>query len=275
MANILKNASMPDLASAADLNMLNFIYEIYHHFFRMELVIDPNLCGLLPDRGSDFINIIFQTGFSPEQLDEKIKFVIQRSHLKNPLPILWLISPTSKPENLGEYLEKNGFQKSSSVLTMAVAFGKLNLSLDLPQNVVIERVQNFALLKQWMDIVEAGYSFSEGDRKAYSAYFQELGFGDDVPTQLFLGFIDGQPAATSQVFFGGAAAGIYKVAVLPSMRRQGLGSAMTITAARAGLACGYPVGLLFATEEGVPLYHHLGFEAFYPYQEYIFEETKA
>jgi GNAT superfamily N-acetyltransferase len=52
---------------------------------------------------------------------------------------------------------------------------------------------------------------------------------------------------------------VYHVATVPEARRRGLGSALTLAAARSARELGYRAGVLVSSSEGFGVYHRLGF----------------
>lgn len=63
---------------------------------------------------------------------------------------------------------------------------------------------------------------------------------DDV--RLFLGSVDGHPAASRVLIQSGDVAGVYSIGVIEKFRRRGIGEAMSWAVLRAGRAAGCQVG---------------------------------
>lgn len=95
------------------------------------------------------------------------------------------------------------------------------------------------------------------------------------PLQGFVGYIDGQPVATSALFVTDGVAGVYNVATLPEYRRMGLGEAMTWHAVRKGLEAGCAIASLQASAMGQPVYARMGFRNIAPYETYILPQERA
>lgn len=74
-----------------------------------------------------------------------------------------------------------------------------------------------------------------------------------------LGYLDGEPVATSAVFVGAGVAGVYNVATVPSARGRGVGAAMTWAAVAAGAEAGATASILQASEAGQPVYERMGY----------------
>ncbi|WP_435348558.1 GNAT family N-acetyltransferase [Haloarchaeobius sp. HRN-SO-5] len=89
---------------------------------------------------------------------------------------------------------------------------------------------------------------------------------DDI--RLFLGRVDGQPAASGLLIQSGHVAGVYTIGVVEELRRRGIGEAMTWEVLRAGREAGCQVGVLQSSEMGAPLYEGMGFETVVTYHHF-------
>jgi len=77
--------------------------------------------------------------------------------------------------------------------------------------------------------------------------------------EVFVGYVDGSPVASSAIFLNNGVAGIYNVATVDGHRRRGLGEAMTWHAARRGREMGCRFGGLLSSDMGLPVYERMGF----------------
>ena len=89
---------------------------------------------------------------------------------------------------------------------------------------------------------------------------------DDV--RLFLGRVDGHPAASGVLIQSGDVAGVYSIGVVEEFRRQGIGEAMSWAVLRAGRDAGCQVGVLQSSEMGYSLYKRMGFETVVTYHQF-------
>ena len=89
---------------------------------------------------------------------------------------------------------------------------------------------------------------------------------DDV--SLFLGRVDGHPAASGLLIQSEHVAGVYSIGVVEEFRRQGIGEAMSWEVLRTGREAGCQVGVLQSSEMGYPLYKRMGFETVVTYHHF-------
>lgn len=73
------------------------------------------------------------------------------------------------------------------------------------------------------------------------------------------GRLHGKPVATNILFCGAGVASVFGVGTLAEARGQGIGAAITLRPYVNARERGYHVGVLFATEAGVPVYRRLSF----------------
>ena len=97
------------------------------------------------------------------------------------------------------------------------------------------------------------------------------GFYPDNPQKLFIGFLEDEPVATSQLFLGGGVAGLWGVSTLQSARKRGVGTVMSLHPLRVARSLGYRIAVLDATQQGYGIYERIGFKevslpVYYTYQ---------
>ncbi len=78
---------------------------------------------------------------------------------------------------------------------------------------------------------------------------------------LLVGYVNDEPVATSKVFCSLDIASIFDVIVHPKMRRQGLGSQMTLLAMEKAKDDGYNICALIATNDAKHLYKKIGYQS--------------
>jgi len=111
---------------------------------------------------------------------------------------------------------------------------------------------------------------------ASDAYATALAGGFEIPTTMlgsmvdggvldaagfaaYLATVDGQPVASGLGVDGAGVVGVYNIAVVPPLRRRGLGRAMTAKVMADGFAGGADTAYLQASTAGRALYESMGF----------------
>jgi GNAT superfamily N-acetyltransferase len=176
------------------------------------------------------------------------------------VPGSWHVGPSMRPTAIGERLLACGFAYVGDDIGMAVDLLALNENLFAPADLVIEPVRDDQSLEAWAHVLSLGFGEGVWESDWVRDTYHTIGLGDDVPWHHYLGHLDGEPVATTSLFVGAGAAGIYFVSTAPAYRRQGIGAAITLAALRDARELGYRVGVLGASEMGYPLYRRLGFE---------------
>jgi len=257
MKGIIPNLTSPNLVNALEAN-LSAHARLYSRLPGAVKYDEPEVLGLMTNLDVSEC-CVYRAVFQPEQAGEKIEQVMQCYGSHGCLPMWWIVGPSTQPADLGEQLERRGFQLFARPPGMAADLHNLAEQPALPADFVIERVSDTIQLRQWTEIVGVADEISEALKSGFYGVFASQGFGPDAPCWLFLGMEGGWPTATSRLFCAGGVAGIYHVATLPERRGRGYGTAMTLAAAQAGRDLGYRVGGLFATPAGIGMYHRLGF----------------
>ena len=85
-------------------------------------------------------------------------------------------------------------------------------------------------------------------------------FLEDPDVRMFTAYLDGRPAGNSVAIRGGKVAGVYGVGVPDELRRNGIGTAVTWAAVRAGSDWGCTFVVLQSSELGFGVYRRMGFE---------------
>lgn len=92
---------------------------------------------------------------------------------------------------------------------------------------------------------------------------------DDPSWHAYVAYLDGEPAATTQLIVNGGVAGLYYVGTRADWRSRGLGEAVTRHAALSGAALGCDIATLQASPAGYPIYRKIGFEDVAYYQTFV------
>jgi len=111
-------------------------------------------------------------------------------------------------------------------------------------------------LRAWTHVFTLGYGMPlDWEPSVYDLQLQ-LGLG--YPMRNYLGYLNGEPVATSCIFFGGGVAGVYSVSTLPEARGKGIGWAVTLKPLYYAREMGYRVGVLQSSEMASMYIRNLG-----------------
>lgn len=130
--------------------------------------------------------------------------------------------------------------------------------------VEIREVTDDATYNQHVDVLVE--SFGHGSEVLRAFFPKALMSYPDFTA--YVGYIDGQPIATSASLVSDRVAGVYNVGTLPEHRGRGIGEAMTCHAVREGVARGAIIAALQSSEMGRPVYERIGFRVVSPYRTF-------
>jgi ribosomal protein S18 acetylase RimI-like enzyme len=253
----LHNLSAAELSAAVEANVNAQLPLMYARLPGVEVHDGPDLLCMMGGLPDPMYNAVYRVAFPTGQAGARIDGLLERYRARRCLPMTWVITPATPPRDLATHLQARGFAHAFRGVGMAANLHSL-AGPPTPPGLVVERVRTEAQLQRWLQPVTVAFDLHPTTAAAFSDLF--AAFGPAVPWQLFLGLVDGQPVAASRLFCAAGVAGIYHVATLPEVRRQGLGAAMTLAAVRAAQQLGYCTGILTASPAGYSLYRRLGFE---------------
>ncbi len=234
---------------------------------RLKVHDEPEYLWTISDIPCSLFNSVLRANLAPGRVDAAIEAAIDRCRSRH-VPMLWWTGPATQPSDLAVHLAAKGFQGEEEP-GMAVLLETLPVSPPPPSGFIVERVTDLDALAHWCRVCCEGFGIPNFTAEDYFDLFRSLGLAPDLPWRHYLGWLEGEPVATSSLFLSDGAAGIYNVATLPRARRRGFGAAMTATALGAAQAGGYPVAILQASEMGAGVYRSLGFDEFCKIGQYV------
>lgn len=264
--DILEDFSIPSLLHAMERN-------VHEAWIRLALGLgaevydEPDALWFLTGLPFHLANGIVRTSLHTDMIEKRIKeFTAHR------VPMAWLIGPSTQPADLGIRLEQHGWMLEEAP-GMAVDLHILDeRHLSYPSRLTITRVSDEQQLKTWLRVMTIGSEIPEEGLTLLLGMVTRHGFTEDTAIHYYLGILADQPIAASLLFLGGGVAGIYNVATLPEARRQGIGTALTVVPLLDARAQGYRIGILQSTPMGLNLYRRLGFQEYFTFQAYFWQE---
>jgi ribosomal protein S18 acetylase RimI-like enzyme len=177
-------------------------------------------------------------------------------------PFFWWTGPQSSPPDLDDRLATAGLQESGRDWPgMAMALEDIDEEQAAPPGVEIEPARTEAGLELWGRIYCAAHDLPPWSADSWIEAARRLGFRD-LPWEHWTALFDGEPAGVGLSHTGGGVVGLYGIGTLPSARRRGVGSALTLVPMLAARDDGFGAAILHATPDGVRLYPRLGFREY-------------
>lgn len=230
--------------------------------------VTPDIVSIRCPIPLSFTNGVALARFSERKVEDGVAALVV-PYQDDGLPFRWWVTPSSCPASLGDALIKYGMTKRFAIPGMGVQIAEVNGNVPYPENFLIKRVRNVEDLEIWSETFTIGFE-NEPETAAYwTTVFTSFGFGDDSPWRFYTGFLDGKPVATSSMFIGSAAVGIYHVVTFPEARGLGIGSLMTLEPLHEGRELGFEQGVLQSSDMGLPIYLKLGFKQLFLADFYV------
>jgi len=222
-----------------------------------ELSKDPELKWLITGIPHPFLNHVLRTRLTSNNVDTRIEETLEYFHSKGITEFSWWVGSDSHPSDFGEHLLVHSFIHSEGSPGMACNLSLLN-EATTPNEFTLKPVRDPAMLSQWVRVAIDGFGLPEIFTADCLKLFEGLGY--DLPLRNYIGFLNGKPVASSQLFLGAGAAGIYWVSTIPEARQRGFGAAVTLAPLREARDMGYTIGILHASEMGYRVYQRIGFQ---------------
>jgi ribosomal protein S18 acetylase RimI-like enzyme len=272
MDDILTDFSTPALIEAIEANQLAFMADLGRSP-QVALQDDPEITWFVTGVPSPGFNRVLRAQFEADNLDAKIETTLDLFRSRA-LPMLWHTGPSTRPADLGKRLIAHGLMCTADEPGMAADLLLLGDDPPLPPGLRIRHVRDLETLEAWSRTVAQAFGSSDsvGDAKFWIE--ASLGPAQHPARHLYVGFLKGEPVATSLLFLGAGVAGLYGVATIPEVRRQGIGEAMTRVPLLEARALGYQIATLHASPMGLGTYRRLGFREYCRLAHYTWRKGK-
>jgi GNAT superfamily N-acetyltransferase len=257
----LHELSAPDVLHAIRANWI----EYYIHLGqapRVELSEGPHLSWALTGIPDPFLNVVFRTNLPPHDPGSIVDEALAHFRVEGISALSWL----APPPDVGPHLLRRGLTFSEGGRGMAADLAALPDSSRTSPGVAIVAVEDRADVQSWIHVMRIGFGTPEAAEPELLEVFAAIGSGPHMRT--YLGLLDGQPVATSQLLLAAGVAGIYQVTCLPEARGRGIGTAVTVAALAEARRRGYAIAILQASDLGYPVYRRLGFRDYGRLNEY-------
>jgi hypothetical protein len=225
VSSILKDLSAPALIAAIRANQFEW-WRTLGSSPKAEFCEGPEVTWLLTGLPTPSMNTVLLKQANPDHVDAIIESILVHFRSRGVTKVSWWTEPGAQPADLGARLVGHDLTYRDGAPGMAVDLLVLNEDLPTPNGPTIEAVRDKEALRKWADASMSGFGLPETVVEPGFDLFAGLGF--DLPLRNYVGILNGEPVATSELLLGAGVAGIYAVATIPDARRQGIGAAMTL-----------------------------------------------
>ncbi len=257
MDDVLTDLSAPALIRAIKSNLLEFFCYL-HRSAQTDSYADRLLIRWRTRLYHPWFNGVLALQLPSDEYRQHIEHAITYFKSHGVSTFTWWLDPDLPIADWQRYLLPYGFRYDHNTPGMAVDLQMLREDTGAPSTLKIVPVENQADLKTWAHVFINGYELPA----AWEEAFLDLmtGIGLDQPVRNYLGYLDGEPVATSNLFLAAGVAGIQCVATLPKARGRGIGAALTLAPLLEARVMGYRAGILQSSDMGFKVYQRLGFQ---------------
>lgn len=256
MNDILTDLSHQSLVGATKRNLYEF-FGYMRHWGKTEFYVAPGHWRWWTPIPYPWFNAVLS--IQPPSADETALIAEMLDYFKSKgnRAITWWLAPDVESSNWGKQLEANGLIFASDPPGMAADLETLNEDLPKLEGLEITRVQDEETMITWASVFITGFELPQDWTP--DMLDMMLALAMDAPMQNYLATVNGEAVATSSIFFGAGAAGIYCVSTLPDWRGKGIGAVVTLQPLLEARLAGYRVGVLQSSAMGFKVYQRMGF----------------
>lgn len=223
-----------------------------------EIYDGPDMLRVYTGVPSLSFNCVVRVQLEPEEADRKI----DRTHAyfdSRKVPMFWLVVASSRPSDLRDRLVAHGASLVEDQPAMGIDLGELRQTHPPRACLTIEHVDDEAALRRWSDAFAVCMGISGLVREGFVHMNAGAGYGGEEGWRHYTAVLNREPVGVASLFLGHGVSGIQAVGTVPKVRRQGVGTAVTLAALYDALERGYRIGVLGSSEMAHSMYEKMGF----------------
>lgn len=226
---------------------------------KMRLVDHPHAVVTESDLPCPFFNNVFSADIPDSSVEPVVDDLVGRFRSRH-VPCFWWSGPVKYDPRVIGLLEDRGFAQAFEASAMAMQLpGRL---VPKPTAAEIIKLDSASQLTDWSRTCADAFGFDDSLAVWWHELYGMLPFGESTPLHHFMATIEGKPAGVASAFIEDGVVGLASVGVRDVHRRQGIGTALTVTALATAWELGCHQGVLFSTPEALPIYEAIGFRRF-------------
>jgi ribosomal protein S18 acetylase RimI-like enzyme len=207
--------------------------------------------------------------FAPAEAVARVDEILKLYDAHDFAVSFWL-GPACTP-GMKNMLRMKGLRCTSNLTGMALTLED-EIRTASPTGIELNRLLDFSIFKDEPHPVLGRARSGAAKRNLAEMAFLQEKFSEQV---YHLGAFSGKcVVGTATLFLGPESAGIYDVAVLPELRRRGIGTAMTAELCHHAQSKGYEGIVLIASKDGRYLYWEFGFQEVSEIKVYVLSKSQ-